>query len=552
MTVTGRREVDVECGWRDRFERAVARILPRILTQVNRDASSPTYGCFDRNWWHYKIRDFPSVILQQGGYALAEASRSAAWQKSVEEEGLRSLAAAAARFWNERACRRGAFEEYYPWEQGYPPLAFSTLAIAKMTRDGFVDAEEVREGARVAASQLLARFEDRAGNQQVAGLAALAVLKEVFPEFVAEDGFDRLAKRTLALQHEEGWYMEYDGPDLGYLAVTLDCLWDLHDSTGEDRFLASARRALQFIAEIVAVHGASPGMLNARNTDYLVPYGIARFALEGGPAETRVMASGLIQTLYCDLDAPAHFLVSIDDRYLSHYVGHSFVRALRLFEKNDAVPEGKLPQLKEGESKFYDGCGYYAYRSATGSNLLVALKKGGVFCWSDGERSIADFGWQLCERGALHFNHWWSPDWKIKRETGEVTVSGNLFTHEAAASDPFKHLALRILSFTLGSRIIGWLKSKLIFKGSRSEIRFHRTIALASDTLIVRDSWEGPNAGDPSRAPRASKRHVSSADSYHREDLALFRGVARFEERRRDRGLLKIDTTYRLTPEAGA
>ena len=98
----------------------VARLwLPRLLTQVCRDPSSPHFGCFDRDWWHYRIRDFPSVILQQGGYALHLASQPGA--QAEQREGLKKLAAAACRFWNGRATRRGAFEEYYPWEQGFPP-----------------------------------------------------------------------------------------------------------------------------------------------------------------------------------------------------------------------------------------------------------------------------------------------------------------------------------------------------------------------------------------------------------------------------------------------
>ena len=26
---------------------------------------SPTYGCFDRNYWHYRIIDFPSGMAQE-------------------------------------------------------------------------------------------------------------------------------------------------------------------------------------------------------------------------------------------------------------------------------------------------------------------------------------------------------------------------------------------------------------------------------------------------------------------------------------------------------
>ena len=42
----------------------------RVITQMDRDPDSLTFGCFDRNYWHYKIRDFPSSILQQGVFTL--------------------------------------------------------------------------------------------------------------------------------------------------------------------------------------------------------------------------------------------------------------------------------------------------------------------------------------------------------------------------------------------------------------------------------------------------------------------------------------------------
>src|SRR3712207_9393004 len=100
--------------------------MPRILTQVCRDPTSPLYGCADRNWWHYKIRDFSSIILQQAGYALHLAGTLPEWSR--DRPALDALAAGSARFWNARAQKHYAFEEYYPWEQGYPPLAFATLA----------------------------------------------------------------------------------------------------------------------------------------------------------------------------------------------------------------------------------------------------------------------------------------------------------------------------------------------------------------------------------------------------------------------------------------
>ena len=42
----------------------------RNLSWLDRDEDSPTFGSFDRNFWHYKITDFNSDILQQGIYTL--------------------------------------------------------------------------------------------------------------------------------------------------------------------------------------------------------------------------------------------------------------------------------------------------------------------------------------------------------------------------------------------------------------------------------------------------------------------------------------------------
>ena len=45
---------------RDLFAQEALAQIPKILTLGDRNPHSPTYGCFDRNFWHYKIIDFPS------------------------------------------------------------------------------------------------------------------------------------------------------------------------------------------------------------------------------------------------------------------------------------------------------------------------------------------------------------------------------------------------------------------------------------------------------------------------------------------------------------
>ena len=50
---------------RDLFAQEALAQIPKILTLLDRNIHSPTYGCFDRNFWHYKIIDFPSGMAQE-------------------------------------------------------------------------------------------------------------------------------------------------------------------------------------------------------------------------------------------------------------------------------------------------------------------------------------------------------------------------------------------------------------------------------------------------------------------------------------------------------
>lgn len=343
-----------------------AQTLPRILSQIGRDENVPDYGCCDRNHHHYKIRDFSSIIIQQGGYAAYCASLLP--ENAPIADGLRRTAKAACLYWNKRAVKFRAFEEYYPWEEGYPPVAFSTLAVAKLALAGVVELRDIYPGLRKAARQLLDRFEPQASNQQVAGSSALCQIRKLAPELVPAGRLEKIIVKTLQCQHPEGWYMEYGGQDLGYLSVTMDCLWDAYDATGDLRFRDSAAAALRYIGRFLAVSPRGIGMHNARNTDYVVPYGIARFLED--PAEAP-LAARILNGLLCSADAPEHYFRAVDDRYWCHYIGHSLYRAIPLLGKLDSVTEeAVVPQ-----NVFMAGTGHFLRGAPNRSGHLSVAKK---------------------------------------------------------------------------------------------------------------------------------------------------------------------------------
>ena len=103
----------------------------RLLSQLDRDCNSPTFGSFDRNFWNYKIRDFSSSILQQGVMYL-DVLFSFECESNIFNKNkiIKTWIKAGIDFWCKSQLKNGSFNEYYPNESGFPPTAFSLYAIS--------------------------------------------------------------------------------------------------------------------------------------------------------------------------------------------------------------------------------------------------------------------------------------------------------------------------------------------------------------------------------------------------------------------------------------
>ena len=154
--------------------------------------------------------------------------------------------------------------------------------------------------------------------------------------------------------------------------------------------------------------------------------------------------------------------------------------------------------------------------------LICAITREGVL---SNAQSYSNFGWIVTTKNKQYVSHWWDQDWDWKMHEDRIVITGFLVPHVEQESTPFKHIILRIISFLFGNRIISKLKNQLIFKAKKSRFLFNRSIEFNDDSIVINDSIDGVKKDDfVVMAPRSSKRHVASADSYHEEDFLLNRG----------------------------
>lgn len=497
------------------------RQLPRVLTQMDRDPDSPRFGNFDRNHWHYKIRDFSSAILQQGAFTLDALLRDDL-DLPGDPARIEAWAVAAVNALSAQVRRDGGVDEYFPYERSYPAAAFGLYAAARLALDWKTSRPEVLSkiewrGLTRLAAHLDGRQETEASNQQAAGLAALALaarLPEISPR---SSRVSEHAERLFASQHAEGWFPEYGGPDFGYLTVTIDALVDYHDATEDPRAPVAIDRAVEFLASLVGADGRLPSTLNSRNTDYVVPYGLART----GARNAR--AAWLVETLFRDADDPAHFLWATDDRYHSHYVYASVVRSLAHL---DRMLPGEAPAERSGVT--FDGAGYRIVWSADRTwSAAIGLRKGGlVRIHRRNAPPLLDHGWRVRVGSTLWTSNWWQgTDARIEAKGAgddHLRIAGTFRKASFLVPTPWKHALLRLASKMLGARLLKPLRRQLIFKPqneSPNAPRFEREIEASEQGVAVRDRLTFPAGAVAERSPRQNLRHVASAESFHAEDL---------------------------------
>lgn len=489
----------------------LARAVPRLLTQLCRDPDHPLHGCFDRQHWHYKMRDFSSAVVVQGALVLDAIARGQLGLPVPELDPARAAEwrTAALRHWAATQHADGSFDEYYPSESGFPAAGFSLYAAAVIARHT-PPAAEVARAMTKAAAWILRSAETEAVNQEIVALAACSLAARAG---IAVDA-GALERRWAAVhagQSPEGWYEEYGGADTGYLAVACDALWDTWEAAGDERARAAGLRAVEYIHALLGAGGDVPRFVNSRNTDYVSGYGLVRFASLSGAA------AAVVHATVAGIESPRHFLHHIDDRYLAHYVHTSWFRALP-----HLAAMGPAAAPARG-TRWFPHARILVSHSEDASLYVAAGKGGTVVRSSRGGALEFDQGWRGEVAGRLTTTCWQEAEAVVSAEPDGagwvVRTEMPLRRHGFMVPSPLKHLALRIVGTFAGRRLIPLLKQRLIFRGDPNGARFTRRVRVEGGEAWIDDAFTGTALQHRRREGAYSLRHVSSAGGFSFSEL---------------------------------
>jgi hypothetical protein len=472
---------------RDLFAREALAQIPKLLTLLDRNPHSPTYGCFDRNYWQYKIIDFPSGMAQEFCWPLALAHATPLPGNSFYGmESIRDWVRAAITFAASSSHRDGSCDDYFPYERAGGAAAFSLLAMTESCElmgiedpglDGFLArradwlAHHLESGRLTNHQALIVLCLERLGRRLKSGRWDAAKRERL--------------ETVLSWQDAEGWFVEYEGCDPGYHTLTISCLAAYHAATGDARVEEALRRAVRLAAEFVHPDGSFGGEYTSRNTYNFFPHG---FELVGRwMPEALTVNDRFLRGLEAGL-APCY----ADDHIIGHHTWN-YLLAWRDF----AADRPPVPDRPTGRV-WLRNAGILIDRR-DGRELYLALNKGGCFkCFVDGRLAMADTHLSLRVRagGAVrnaigHLVDTYDSDVGNDR----VTVRGSLGWAKQKLMNPLNLMILRVVMLSVGRffpNLIRKLLQKLLITGKkRAPFRFEREFAWEAGRLVVRDRLQG-------------------------------------------------------------
>ncbi|OGV65085.1 MAG: hypothetical protein A3K19_20380 [Lentisphaerae bacterium RIFOXYB12_FULL_65_16] len=470
---------------RDLFAELALSQIPHLTHLVDRNPFSPTYGCFDREYWHYRVMDFPCGMSQESVLAFALLYRNAYPGSSYQGwERMREIAVAGLRFAMKAARRDGTCDDYYPYERAIGAMTFSTYACAEayqlleLKDDAFVDFL-CRRCAYLEGHNETGRLTN---HQALTALAAYTVY-----QITGDDRHRRLAQDRVALtlswqNKEEGWFQEYEGADPGYQTCTVDFLGKYHRKSGDQAVIEPLIKAAEFAWHFMHPDGSYAGEYGSRNSYHYYPHGFEILA----PVSEK--AAQLNDGFLRGAAAGKHYQMC-DDRLCCHLVANYLQAYDDYHPKRAAPPETKAPFLRwfpaAGLAVCQSPC-YYA---------VANLRKGGVTkVFSPTACVGSDTGLTAeLDDGRVLVSHLMDDQHTVLADEGRVrfTVTGVFSWRSQKLATPAKLILFRLLNLTLGRFFPNLLRSllqKMLITGKRrSPYRFKRVIEFGTQTVRVTD-----------------------------------------------------------------
>ena len=468
-----------------------------LLTLVDTSPYSATYGCFDRTYWQYRVKDFPSGMSQECLYPLSLALKNNHFTnlKNKSFENIKDIILNSIRFSLNSQNKNGSVDDYFPFEQASGATAFSCFAILNIISLKIVELSDLELNLLTKRLNWLSKHHEsgRLSNHEALIALVLAMAAKLLNNtYFKKKSIERI-KNLLTWRNEEGWFEEYSGFDIGYETLTFSCLDNLKTYIPELRIELEKVTSKQFnlIMDFVEPDGNIGGELYSRGTWNCFTHGLLSYSINKKRNFNKVI--NILEARYLDF-------VEVKDDYI---IQHHLWSDILTYELLDDLKFFRFENYQETidisqdipKKIFYPKSGHLWIKH--GDYMThISLKKGGVFRLYKNNIFIFQDTQNTLKTNKEKFvanilNNDISYKWVTKNK---LEIKGIMTKKKDNLMTTNKLIFLRLLMNLFGKyipNIIRKLMQKLLINIKANKNRFFiRNFEFKENKLVVSDSYK--------------------------------------------------------------
>ncbi|OGV94550.1 hypothetical protein A3A66_00820 [Microgenomates group bacterium RIFCSPLOWO2_01_FULL_46_13] len=482
---------------RDLYQEVVEQLLARVLAMQNRNPLSQTYGCFDRNFWHFKtIIDFPSATYQQPVLGLSQLLTSKAKANPyVTNPILKEVVRAGILFWCSIQNKDGSVNEYYQNDHSFCPTAYTTYAVAQayyLTQKLFspLERQQIINHLQAGGLWLSRHTNPLVYNQMIASMNALFWTARLTGNQTLKRAFEKRRQDILSAQTEEGWFPENNGADIGYSFQDLD-LFSAYLSEVDDKpITASVIKLLKFCRLFLHPDGSTGGEYGSRCTQHVFPFGL-EFLTDRNIPE----ACDILRWFRYWFERRLTIIPEIvDDKYTNYFYFNSYIQAFLTPKVNHLTPKRTQKNLSLSLT-YLKKAGIITLNLGSVSAWIGVKRNGSLRVFSQEKLLYQDIGYlvklsdhRLCATQA--FNDIATATYHFSKTDCQITIEGfaGLIDDSLPLTRwliPFKLFCKTVLNLNpFADWFAHWLKYRKVVK------RYPLPLKLTRQLLITRKGFQ--------------------------------------------------------------
>jgi len=456
------------------LQELILKNCPRLFSAIDQNEFSVNFGCFNRDFWHYKIeKDFPSSIFQTGVWPMAMLYKNNfTGNLYFQKQKTLNLILAGLDFWCRIQGKNGSFVEWFPGETSHVATAFTTFAVSETV---LLLGQEVPKPLKrkvlkslVKAGRWLSKNPDlKVLNHTVGALVALHNLYLLTRKKEFQTASLKHLNLLLSVQTEEGWFPEYGGADLGYQSLSVFFLAKYWQKTNDLRAFKALEKAINFMSYFIHPDGSYGGEYGSRGTKFLMPAGLQ--IMVGYLPQAEIILSRWVPFDSCD------------DRYLIFFFLGNWLEGFLLKKKIK-----KERWIRGNFSKNFSEAGIRVEKT---KNLyfVFAYKKNGVLkVFKNKKLVFSDTGWW----GRLKDGRTITSQWFNQNQDLEIKTRFCYFQEPLLGP---KIIFFRLFNWTLGknsffsSLFADWVKRNRIMKAKTLPVFLARRLVRKNDKIFLED-----------------------------------------------------------------